>query len=111
VLVSLNTSSTVRIALPHPLCLPFVYTSVSYLFAIVVFGLPRTYRIRPYVVGFHARLHTGKLLLGSLGPCACARTQLTQSFSYENLSITNVFAITLPEYAILLIKDITMGLI
>jgi hypothetical protein len=73
-LVFLNILSTIQIALPYPLCLLFVYTSVSCLFAIVVFSLPCIYRIRLYVIRFYALLYTSKLLLRSLGLCACART-------------------------------------
>jgi hypothetical protein len=73
-LVSLNTLSIIQIALPYPLCLLFVYMSVSYLFVIVVFGLPCIYRIRLYVIRFYTLLYTSRLLLRSLGPCACIRT-------------------------------------
>jgi hypothetical protein len=86
VLASLSASSNVRSALPHPSCLPSAYKFVSCLHVAGVFGLPRTCRIRPCVVGFHAQLCTGKLLLQSLRPCAYAGTQLAQSFSYELVS-------------------------
>jgi hypothetical protein len=76
VLVSLRTLSIVRIALLYLLCLLFVYTFVSCLFAIVVFGLPCISRIMLCAVRSRALLYTCKLLLRSLGLCAYTRTQL-----------------------------------